>query len=146
MWQILKRFFDQADAFQHFQSTHYHPGTYITGGLHGSLDAEFPICSVRKFDPQIRFNARGTGGRTHSAEDQCLFTGEDAHAIRSGFDGCVCGKDGYDHFLDCFLDLPHRRQYAFRIGDIAVDAADAIHGVINTVARNGFQYIHYSFA
>jgi hypothetical protein len=53
------------------------------------------------------------------------------------------GNDGAPHFQLQGLDHAENR---LRVGDVAIDAADAVHRVVDAIAADGLENVHHLFA
>ena len=133
-------------ALHDFERTDEEAGTDVAGLLDGHVEIELGVCGVGCGAAQVLAQTGGSCCGPYNAAGDGFFVREhaDAGATRAGRG--TGGEDGDDSLHHLALKLLNHSQHGERIFDVPIDAADAVHGVVDAIAGDGREHVHDFFA
>ena len=110
--------------------------------LDGHIEVELGVGGVGRGAAQVLAEAGGASRGSDDAAGDGLLFGEHADACAARAGGGTGGEDGNDGVHHLALKLLDHGEDGVRIVDVAIDAADAVHGVVDAVAGDGGEHVH----
>jgi len=115
-------------------------------GLDGYREFHLIVREVGSVASQVGIDARSSSHRAHRAVPDSLLSRQDADTAATGGDRAVMCEQWNHRAIDDLADIARDGGHRSWVADVTVHAANAVHGVVDAIAGDRLQHIHYLFA